>query len=236
MRRRARGSTKPPSSGGSRPELDARVILEPDTPHGAARAHLWLVESAVGGLVLGHGAGASIETPDLAAAARAAGSVGFSVALVEQPYRVAGRRTQPPAAQLDASWLAVIAALRDGSLRDVPVVAGGRSAGARVACRTAGAAGAVAVVCLAFPLHPPGRGGDPSKSRLGELEAVRLPVLVVQGERDPFGTPPEGPRRKVVRVPGTHALRSTAAIETAVAEWLPKAIAHERPTSARPWR
>lgn len=229
MTRRAQGLTRPSSSGKLRPERDAPVILEPATPHGPARAHLLLAESAVGALVLGHGAGGGVETPDLAAAARAAGSVGFSVVLVEQPYRVAGRRTQPPAGQLDASWLVVIAELRDGPLQDLPVVVGGRSAGARVACRTAGEAGAVAVLCLAFPLHPPGRAGDPAKSRLSELEEVRSPVLVVQGERDPFGMPPAAPRRKVVRVPGNHALKSTTAIETAVAGWLREAVAHEHP-------
>jgi predicted alpha/beta-hydrolase family hydrolase len=174
----------------------------------------------VGALLLGHGAGGGVETRDLGAAARAAGTVGFSVALVEQPYRVAGRRSQPPARQLDASWLAVIEQLRDVGLEHLPLVVGGRSAGARVACRTAAAAGAVAVLCLAFPLHPPGRGDDPSKSRLSELEAVRVPVLVVQGESDPFGMPPPGPARKIVRVPGNHALRSTDAIEAAVAGWL----------------
>jgi uncharacterized protein len=176
-------------------------------------------------LVLGHGAGGGVNAPDLGAAAKAAHAVGFSVALVEQPYRVAGRRSQAPARQLDAAWLAVIAQLRDRALRGIPLVVGGRSAGARVACRTAAEAGAVAIVCLAFPLHPPGRADDPAKSRLAELEAVYLPVLVVQGERDPFGMPPEGPNRTVVRVPGNHSLRSTEAVEAAVASWLPKCIA-----------
>jgi pimeloyl-ACP methyl ester carboxylesterase len=133
---------------------------------------------------------------------------------------VAGRRNQPPARQLDASWVAAIEQLRKGALSQAPLVVGGRSAGARVACRTAAQVGAVAVLCLAFPLHPPGRGDDPSKSRLFELEAVQLPVLVVQGESDPFGMPPPGPDRKIVRVPGNHALRSADAIEAAVCEWL----------------
>ena len=97
---------------------------------------------------------------------------------------------------------------------------GGRSSGARVACRTAAAADAIAVLCLAFPLHPPGRGDDPAKSRLAELDAVRVPTLVVQGERDPFGMPPAGPSRTVVTVPGTHALRNTTAVAEAVAGWL----------------
>jgi uncharacterized protein len=170
--------------------------------------------------VLGHGAAGGIQAPDLVAATKAAGSVGFSVALVEQPYRVAGRRTPASARQLDEAWLAVIDQLRDDALRGLAIVSGGRSSGARVACRTAAHSGAVAVLCLAFPLHPPGRGGDPSKSRLPELEAVGVPTLVVQGERDPFGMPPEGPDRAVVRVPGDHALRNTAPITAAVADWL----------------
>jgi uncharacterized protein len=171
--------------------------------------------------VLGHGAGGGIGAKDLVVAAEAANEAGFSAALVEQPYRVAGRRSQPPAKQLDAAWLAVIAELRTGELRSLPLVVGGRSAGARVACRTAAETGAVAVLCLAFPLHPPGRGDDPTKSRLGELQAVKLPVLVVQGERDPFGMPPRGRRRRVVRVSGDHSLRNTAAVKAAVAKWLP---------------
>jgi predicted alpha/beta-hydrolase family hydrolase len=161
-----------------------------------------------------------VGAPDLVAATRAALGAGFSVALMEQPYRVAGRRSPAPASQLDVAWSAVIAQLREGVLAGVPLVVGGRSAGARVACRTVSETGAKAVLCLAFPLHPPGRGDDPTKSRLAELDAVRLPVLVVQGERDPFGMPPEGPNRKVVQVPGNHALRSTAAVQAAVAEWL----------------
>jgi hypothetical protein len=200
----------------------ARVILELDTPHGPARVHLRPAERSAVALVLGHGAGGGVEAPDLVAAAGAATALGISVALVEQPYRVAGRRSQAPAAQLDAAWLAVIAQLRDGELRGANLVVGGRSAGARVACRTAADAGAVGVLCLAFPVHPPGRGDDPTKSRLPELEAVRVPVLVIQGERDPFGMPPEGPNRTVVRVPGDHSLRGTAPVAAAVADWLPQ--------------
>jgi predicted alpha/beta-hydrolase family hydrolase len=109
-------------------------------------------------------------------------------------------------------------------LGKIPLVVGGRSAGARVACRTAAVARAVAVLCLAFPLHPPGRAGDPAKSRLAELDEVRVPVLVVQGDRDPFGMPPPRPDRKIVPVPGNHALRDTAAVESVVADWLTKSI------------
>jgi predicted alpha/beta-hydrolase family hydrolase len=200
-------------------------VLEVETPHGRARVDLRPAAAPRGALVLGHGAGGGVNTPDLAAAASAAQGVNFSVALVEQPYRVAGRRTQAPARQLDASWLAVVGQLRDGALRGVPIVVGGRSAGARVACRTAAEADAAAVLCLAFPLHPPGKADDPAKSRLGELEAVQVPVLVVQGERDPFGIPPSGRGRTVVRVPGNHGLRTTAEIAAAVRDWLPLAIA-----------
>jgi predicted alpha/beta-hydrolase family hydrolase len=142
---------------------------------------------------------------------------------VEQPYRVAGRRSPAPAHQLDAAWLAVIEQLRTGPVKELALVTGGRSSGARVACRTAAEAGAAAVLCLAFPLHPPGRGDDPAKSRLSELAAVKVPVLVVQGERDPFGMPPRGRRRKVAVVAkGDHSLRNGAAVRDAVDRWLAK--------------
>ena len=159
-----------------------------------------------------------MNAPDLAAATRAAGAAGLSVVLVEQPYRVAGRRSPAPAAQLDASWTAVAAELRNGLLAGLPLVTGGRSSGARVACRTAAATGAAGVLCLAFPVHPPGR---PEKSRLDELDAVQVPVLVVQGERDPFGMPPPADGRTVVPIAGDHGLKSDrAALESAVAAWL----------------
>ena len=119
-------------------------------------------------------------------------------------------------------WTAVISQLKDDALHGLAIVAGGRSAGARVACRTAADVGAAAVLCLAFPVHPPGRGDDPAKSRLSELDAVTVPTLVVQGESDPFGMPPDGPNRTVVRVPGNHSLRSGAAVAAAVSDWLEK--------------
>ena len=192
--------------------------LELDTPHGLARVHLHAVDSPVGVLVLGHGAGGGVEAPDLIGATEAARSAGLSVALMEQPYRVAGRRSPAPAKQLDAAWCAVISQLRDRPLGGIDVLlTGGRSAGARVACRTAAETDSVAVLCLAFPLHPPGR---PEQSRLEELDAVTVPTLVVQGESDPFGLPPEGPNRTVVRVPGTHSLRNSDSVATAVSEWL----------------
>jgi uncharacterized protein len=186
-----------------------------ETPHGTARAHLQQAENAVATMVLGHGAGGGVSAPDLMVAARAALERQVSVALVEQPYVVAGRKSQAPAAQLDAAWIAAVERLRDEGL---PLIAGGRSAGARVACRTADETGAAAVLCLAFPVHPPGR---PEKSRLAELDAVRVPVLVVQGERDPFGMPPDGPHRTVARVSGDHGLKADLdAVASAVGDWL----------------
>jgi uncharacterized protein len=182
--------------------------------------------------VLGHGAGGGVEAPDLTAAARAARTAGFTVVLVEQPYRVAGRRSPAPARQLDTAWLAVTSRLRDGPLGALPLVVGGRSSGARVACRTAPESEAIGVICLAFPLHPPGRADDPAKSRLAELEAVEVPVLVVQGERDPFGMPPAGRKREVVRVPGDHSLRNAAAVGAAVGDWLSRLAAVD-PARAR---
>ncbi len=170
-------------------------------------------------LVLGHGAGGGIGARDLVAAARAARSVGVSVALVEQPYRVVGRRSPAPARQLDSAWAAVVEHLGATTLATRPLVVGGRSSGARVACRTAEEVGAVGVLCLAFPLRPPGR--DDAAGRLPELESVPVPVLVVQGARDPFGIPPAGAGRTVVEVAGDHSLRSDlGSIEAAVSDWL----------------
>jgi predicted alpha/beta-hydrolase family hydrolase len=184
--------------------------------------HLHPAERPKGALVLGHGAGAGIDGPDLVAAKEAALGVGFTVALVEQPYRVAGRRSPAAAKQLDAAWVAVVEQLRAGDLANLPLVVGGRSLGARVACRTAEATGAVAVLCLAFPLLPPRRGDKPPQSRLPELEVVSVPVLVIQGESDRFGMPPDGPGREVVSVRGDHGLKADSdAIADAVAAWLP---------------
>jgi hypothetical protein len=192
---------------------------ELETPHGPARAHFDLQAEAAGAVVLGHGAGGGVGAPDLTAAARAARELGWSVVLVEQPYRVAGRRSPAPAAQLDAAWTAVVAQLRAAELAGLHLVVGGRSSGARVACRTAGATEAAGVLCLAFPLQPPGRPDAPS--RLPELASVRVPVLVVQGDRDPFGLPKRGRGRKVVVVPGDHSLRSGVSVTAeTVRSWL----------------
>ena len=193
--------------------------MEIETPHGPARAHVHEVEAPRALLVLGHGAGGGVTAPDLVTATKVAQEAGVSVVLVEQPYRVAGRRSPAPAKQLDAAWIAVVERVRG----DAPLLVGGRSAGARVACRTAAATGAIGVVCLAFPVHPPGR---PEKSRISELDAVEVPVLVVQGERDPFGMPPEAPNRTVAVVAGDHGLKSDrAAIAAAVRDWLPLVVA-----------
>ncbi len=200
-------------------------VVEIETQHGPARAHLHPAGKPRGALILGHGAGGGVAAPDLVAVAEAAQAEGFSVALVEQPYRVAGRRSPAPARQLDAAWSAVVEHLAADDLQGLPLVVGGRSLGARVACRTVEGTGAAAVVCLAFPLLPPRRSGPP-KSRLPELEAVPVPVLVVQGDRDRFGMPPEGPGRTVVEVPGDHSLRTDpGAVAAAVAGWLPGVLA-----------
>ncbi len=150
-------------------------------------------------LVLGHGAGGDVDAPDLTALRAACLEAGVAVARVTQPYRVAGRRAPAPAAHLDEAWIAAVAAARaDRRLANLPLIVGGRSSGARVACRTARALGAVAVVALAFPLHPPGR---PERTRDAELD-TGVPTLVVNGDRDPFGVPTPRPWVTVVVRPG----------------------------------
>jgi predicted alpha/beta-hydrolase family hydrolase len=202
------------------------TILDVDTPQGPAKAHLRLADHARAALILGHGAGGGVEAPDLTAVASVARSEGFSVALVEQPYRVAGRRSPAPAAKLDSAWMTVVEHLTAGELGGLRLVVGGRSLGARVACRTAAATGAVGVLCLAFPLQPRSRSAAPPKSRLPELDAVTVPTLVVQGESDPFGVPPGSDLRTVVQVPGDHGLRKDAdAVATAARDWLASLVA-----------
>ena len=202
--------------------------LQIDTPHGRANAHLRPADEPRGALVLGHGAAGGVSSRDLVAVTDVARSEGVSVVLVEQPYRVAGRRSPAPARQLDAAWTAVIDHLLAGELRGLPLVVGGRSLGARVACRTAEATGAAGVLCLAFPLQPPRRsGGAAPPSRLHELDAVTVPMLVVQGARDRFGIPPATARRTVVQVPGDHSLRTDLdAVAAAVRAWLPSLVGH----------
>lgn len=205
------------------------AALEIDTPHGPARAHMHATDGATAALVIGHGAGGGVESPDIVAAKDAALAAGLSVALVDQPYRVAGRRSPAPPKQLDTAWTAVVEHLMTGELEGVDLIAGGRSLGARVACRTAGELGASAVLCLAFPLQPPQRKGKPpAPDRLPELDAVTVPTLVVQGQSDQFGIPPEDRQRTVTLVPGTHTLRSTEEIRAAVADWLPGVIPARR--------
>ncbi len=201
--------------------MHATIALE--TPHGQAKADLHHADGARAALVLGHGAGGGVSARDLVAVAGAAGSEAISVALVDQPYRVAGRKSAAPAHQLDAAWIAVIGHLRAGELTGLPLIVGGRSSGARVACRTAEATAAVGVLCLAFPLQPPPRrsAAAPSPDRLEELDAVTVPTLVVQGARDRFGIPPAGANRQVVAVQGDHSLRTDLdAIAAAAGEWL----------------
>jgi predicted alpha/beta-hydrolase family hydrolase len=181
---------------------EARVVLTGDGPALAA---------------FGHGAGGGVGSADLVAVTGALVDAGWTVARVEQPYRVQGRRAPDRAPKLDAAWTAVMTSLTES--RSGPLVVGGRSSGARVACRTAAETGAAVVICLAFPLHPPGR---PDASRAEELGCVGdLPLLVVQGDRDAFGGPAEFPAGvEVVGVPGDHSLRKTAPVVDAVLSWL----------------
>ncbi|MEJ3743946.1 alpha/beta family hydrolase [Actinomycetes bacterium KLBMP 9797] len=168
-------------------------------------------------LALGHGAGGDVDAPDLVALRDAARAAHVTVALVTQPYRVAGRRAPAPAGHLDEAWRAVIEALGDVA-RSVPLVVGGRSSGARVACRTARSVGAAGVLALAFPLHPPGR---PERSRADEL-TTGVPTLVLNGDRDPFGVPEGGPGVRVEVLPGErHDLRRDPARTAHLAvDWL----------------
>jgi predicted alpha/beta-hydrolase family hydrolase len=187
-----------------------------------------------------------VGAPDLVAVRAAAVPAGVAVALVEQPYRVAGRRAPPPAPALDEAWVAVVSQLTDlvpgqlvpGQLvpgrllpgPGRPLFVGGRSSGARVACRTAAALGAAGVVALAFPVRPPQR---PHLDRLAELALPTVPVLVVQGERDPFGVPPRARHRTVRVIAGAdHALRrDSPAVAAAVLAWLRRQLAR---TAAAP--
>jgi uncharacterized protein len=201
--------------------------LEIPTPHGPARVALDAPDDAAGLLVLGHGAGGGIEAPDLLAATEAAGAT-VAVARVLQPYRVAGRRGPAPAAQLDEAWAAVLAEL---SRRFVGVaqVHGGRSSGARVACRGAVVAepAPVGVLALAFPLLAPPRKDGTRGDRTPEIDAVAaagIPVLAVSGENDRFGVPPGARHREVVTVRGDHSLRAQGPIRDAVAPWLRKLL------------
>jgi predicted alpha/beta-hydrolase family hydrolase len=210
------------------------VRLELSTPRGLAWADLAVPTEGPATppasiLVLGHGAGGDVTARDLVAVRDAALAAGAATALVTQPYRVAGRRSPAPAGHLDEAWRAVLARLTgtagDGAVPadpllapGVPLIVGGRSSGARVACRTAAGVGAAGVVALAFPTHPPGR---PERSRVDELR-TGLPTLVVNGDRDPFGVPPELPGVDLVVRPGErHDLRGDLpALAETVVGWL----------------
>lgn len=197
-------------------ELDLTV------PGGTARAYIRKARGAAATLVLGHGAGAGFgRSPDLQALARELPGQGFSVIVIDQPWVLAGRRIASPPPRLDESWVAALAQLRRRHIGG-PLVVGGRSAGARVACRTAGRLGAAGVVALAFPLHPP---GSPARSRAGELAAVGVPLLVVQGSSDAFGRPDEfDPALDVRAVPGDHGFSrreaSVSVVVDVVLDWL----------------
>jgi uncharacterized protein len=197
------------------------VSVEVPTPHGPARITVHPVAEPRAVLLLGHGAGGGVGAADLIGACHAALDLDVSVVLVEQPYRVAGRRAPAPAAQLDTAWSAVVDHVRG----DLPLVFGGRSSGARVACRTATAGGAAGVLCLAFPVHPPGR---PEKDRLAELALPTVPVLVLQGEHDAFGRPEPAPGREVVLLRGDHSLKSDLpGLRAAVTSWLAGVVSGE---------
>ena len=201
-------------------------VVGVETPHGRANVHARPAGRPQAALILGHGAGGGVEARDLVAVAEAALASDVSVALVEQPYRVAGRRSPAPAHHLDAAWTAVVEHLRDDAFEGLPLMVGGRSLGARVACRTAEATRAVGVLCLAFPLQPRRRSESPPPSRQPELDAVTVPTLVVQGTQDPFGMPPATPLRTVSEVAGDHSLRGDLpAVAAAVAAWLPGVVA-----------
>lgn len=201
--------------------------MEIMTDGGLARAELdgdgWATREAAGFLlVLTHGAGGSADSPDLLASSDAALGLGGLVARVTQPYRIRGARAPGSAVRQDAAWVEIVAALA-ARVPGVPLVQGGRSNGARVACRTAAAVRARAVIALAFPLRPPGRTGQSRIAELRAAGAAGAAVLVVNGERDPFGIPGAGDADRVVVVPGeTHALRGhRAVIAGAIADWLP---------------
>lgn len=206
-----------------------RSLISISTAVGMADAQLTCpAQAPTGLLVLGHGAGGSIDAPDLLKVTSASVDAGIAVARVRQPYLVAGRRAPAPAAQLDVAWTAVVEHLGAVLRAEWPglrMLVGGRSSGARVACRTAAATGAVGILALAFPLHPP---GHPEKSRASELE-VEVPLLVLQGARDPFGGPDQFPVTVAVHevIGADHRLAGPAlatAVDVAVG-WLSATLA-----------
>jgi uncharacterized protein len=249
-------SPEPPNAGFGPASAGRFERVEIETSYGTARAVVDGGAEPLFLLALTHGAGGGVDAPDLLAMRDAALRLGGAVASITQPYRIRGARAPGDPARQDAAWLEIIAALRDvipaagqraasgprangqpdglpGGV--LPLVQGGRSNGARVACRTAEQAGAVAVIALAFPLHPPGR---PERSRAAELRVRGRKVLVVNGERDPFGVPGRAAGRRVVVLPGeAHALsRHPSAVGDAVTSWLPGVLGIPRPTPRKPTR
>ncbi|MEO3862594.1 alpha/beta family hydrolase [Acrocarpospora sp. B8E8] len=196
--------------------------MEVETPYGPGRLEIDVAESPWLVLALTHGSAGGVDAPDLLAVRDVALEAGVSVARVVQPFRLRGARAPGPAARQDEAWLALIGALR-ARLPGLPLVQGGRSNGARVACRTAREAGAEGVVALAFPLHPPGK---PERSRADELRAAGVPVLVVNGDRDPFGVPAEADADRLVVLAGEgHDLkREPARVGAEVARWLAERV------------
>ena len=192
------------------------TVLAVDTPQGPGRCFVDPAEDPTALLVLGHGAGGGTNAADLELLARRLPVLGITVVRFEQPWRTAGRRIAGPPATLDEAWTAAVTELRGQSWAVGRLFVGGRSAGARVACRTAQAVEAAGVVCLAFPLHLPGR---PEKSRAAELLGAEVPRLVLQGSKDTFGTPAEiqaamgsAPGIRLVELPGAdHGFRVAAA-------------------------
>ncbi len=188
------------------------TVLTVATPQGPGRCFVDPADEPTALLALGHGAGGGVNAPDLELLARRLPVLGITVVRFEQPWRTAGRRVAGPPATLDEAWRAAVAELRGQPWAGGRLFVGGRSAGARVACRTALAVDAVGVVCLAFPLHLPGR---PEKSRAAELLTAGVPRLVLQGGNDAFGRPAEireamgmAPGIRVVELPGAdHGFR-----------------------------
>jgi hypothetical protein len=212
----ATGNSKTGTAAGVSSAKSSSVQIQ--TGAGPARAEVDRPGKPAFLVVMTHGAGGGVDTKDLLAVRDVAVARGGAVARVMQPYRVRGARAPGAPGPQDAAWLEIIAALRK-EFAGLPLVQGGRSNGARVACRTAAEAGAQAVIALAFPLHPPGR---PDQSRADELRAAGTEVLVVNGERDPFGIPAARDASRVVVLPGeTHSLsRRPAAVGEAVGSWL----------------
>ena len=200
------------------------MSIEIATPLGPARAHV-TDGGTRGALVLGHGAGGGVESVDLVEVTSEAAAAGWRVVLVEQPWRVAGKRVAAAPPKLDEAWTVVLDRLRNDGVLTGPRVVGGRSAGARVACRTAASENAAGVLALAFPLHPPGK---PEKSRASELTDVSVPICVVQGETDAMGRPEAiaavltgRANASVYAVPGDHALKKDVDVVAAAAmSWL----------------